>query len=184
MMAILFLFFFLINQKILWSLYILNCLMFTFVWIKFPQWLRICLPMQETQVWSLGQEDSPGGRNGNLLQCSCLEIPTDRGAWWATLHGVTKSWTWLSMHTHTQFFWNDEIKHNIRAWYYVVFFLISFFENQPKRKSQAPRCGPQCLFNAVWFHMTNAFLILKFHEILLPSHFSIPFCWVCLMIRE
>ena len=86
-------------------------------------------------------------------------------------------------HTHTQFFWNDELEHNIWAWY-CVFFLISFFENQPKRESQAPRFGPQRLFNAVWFHMTNAFLILKFHEILLPSHFSIPFCWVCLMIRE
>ena len=31
----------------------------------------------------------------NLLQYSCLENPMDRGAWWATAHGVTKSWTWL-----------------------------------------------------------------------------------------
>ena len=38
----------------------------------------------------------PGGGHGNLLQCSCLENPVDRGAWWATVHGVTKSWTWLS----------------------------------------------------------------------------------------
>ena len=29
-------------------------------------------------------------------QYSCLENPTDRGAWWATVHGVTKSWTRLS----------------------------------------------------------------------------------------
>ena len=35
--------------------------------------------------------------NGNPLQCSCLENPRDRmGAWWATVHGVTKSWTLLS----------------------------------------------------------------------------------------
>ena len=34
---------------------------------------------------------SPGGRNGNPLQYSCLENPTDRGAWWATVHGVTES---------------------------------------------------------------------------------------------
>ena len=33
---------------------------------------------------------SPGGR-GNLLQCSCLENPLDRGTWKATVHGVTKS---------------------------------------------------------------------------------------------
>ena len=34
---------------------------------------------------------SPGGRHGNPLQYSCLENPMDRGAWWATAHGVTKS---------------------------------------------------------------------------------------------
>ena len=31
--------------------------------------------------------------NGNPLQYSCLENPMDGGAWWATVHGVTKSWT-------------------------------------------------------------------------------------------
>ena len=36
---------------------------------------------------------SPGGENGNPLQYSCLEIPMDRGAWWATVHGVRKSQT-------------------------------------------------------------------------------------------
>ena len=39
---------------------------------------------------------SPGERNGNPLQYSCLENPTDGGAWWATFHGVIKSQTWLS----------------------------------------------------------------------------------------
>ena len=43
---------------------------------------------------------APGGGNGNLLQYSCLENSMDRGAWWATVHGVTKSRTQLSMHTH------------------------------------------------------------------------------------
>ena len=38
---------------------------------------------------------SPGGRNGNLLQYSCLENPIDRGAWRATVRGVTKSQTRL-----------------------------------------------------------------------------------------
>ena len=33
---------------------------------------------------------SPGEGNGNLLQYSCLENPTDRGSWWATVHGDTK----------------------------------------------------------------------------------------------
>ena len=34
-----------------------------------------------------------GEGNGNPLQYSCLENPMDREAWWATVHGVTKSWT-------------------------------------------------------------------------------------------
>ena len=33
---------------------------------------------------------SPGGEHGNPLQCSCLENPRDRGAWQATVHGLTK----------------------------------------------------------------------------------------------
>ena len=65
--------------------------------------------MQETrEMWiqSLGQEDSPRRGNGNPLHYSCLENPTDRGAWWAIVHGVTKSWTWLkwlSAHAPTSF---------------------------------------------------------------------------------
>ena len=39
---------------------------------------------------------SPGERNGYPLQYSCLENAKDRGAWWATVNGVTKSRTWLS----------------------------------------------------------------------------------------
>ena len=46
---------------------------------------------------------SPGGRNGNTLQYSCLENSMDRGAWWATVHGVTKSWAWLSDWAHRPF---------------------------------------------------------------------------------
>ena len=38
----------------------------------------------------LGSGRSPGGGNGNLLQYSCQENPRDRGAWYATFHGVTK----------------------------------------------------------------------------------------------
>ena len=50
-----------------------------------------------------GSGRSPGGGNDNPLQYSCLENPMARGAWWATVHGVTKSWTQLNIHTD-----NDE----------------------------------------------------------------------------
>ena len=43
-----------------------------------------------------GSERCPGGGHGNSLQCSCLENPTDGGAWRAIVHGVAKSQTRLS----------------------------------------------------------------------------------------
>ena len=51
---------------------------------------------------SLIPGQSPGEGNGSPLQCCCLENPMDRGAWWATVHRVAKSWTQLKqlMHEH------------------------------------------------------------------------------------
>ena len=46
-------------------------------------------------------ERSLGVGNGNLLQCSYLEISMGREAWWATVHEAEKSWTWLSNWAHT-----------------------------------------------------------------------------------
>ena len=43
---------------------------------------------------------SPGEGKGNPFQYSRLENPMDRGAWWATVHWVTQSWTWLSNWAH------------------------------------------------------------------------------------
>ena len=51
--------------------------------------------------WIPGLGRSPGEGNGNPLQYSCLENPMDRGALWATVHGVTKSRTRLSNFTFT-----------------------------------------------------------------------------------
>ena len=69
---------------------------FTFVG-GFPSGSVKNLPaIQETWVWALGSGRSPGEGNGNPLQYSCLENSTNRGAWQGTIHGVTKSWTWLS----------------------------------------------------------------------------------------
>ena len=48
---------------------------------------------QEIQVQSLGQEDPLEEEDGNTLQYPCLKNPVDRGTWWATVHGVTKSQT-------------------------------------------------------------------------------------------
>ena len=42
---------------------------------------------------------SPGEGNGHPLQYFCLENPMDREVWWATVHGVSKSWTRLRTHS-------------------------------------------------------------------------------------
>ena len=53
----------------------------------------------------------PGEGNGNSLQNSCLGNAMDRGAWWATVHGVGKSWTGLGDYTTTKcrYWWSFHI---------------------------------------------------------------------------
>ena len=62
----------------------------------------------KASAWNVGDQGSiPGsGRscgegNGNPIQHPCLENPMDRRAWYATVHGVAKSWTRLSAFTHS-----------------------------------------------------------------------------------
>ena len=50
---------------------------------------------------------SNGEGNGTPLQYSCLENPMDRGAWWAAVHGVAKSWKWLS--DWTELNWTERL---------------------------------------------------------------------------
>ena len=68
--------------------------------LRFPWWLSgkesSCNAGDAGSIPGLGR--SPGGGNDNPLQDSCLEDPTDRGAWQTTVHKVTKRCTRLSMH--------------------------------------------------------------------------------------
>ena len=60
--------------------------------------------MQEThemRVQIPGSGRSSGGGHDNPLQYSCLENPMDRGAWWATVHGVIES-DMTEANEHTQ----------------------------------------------------------------------------------
>ena len=56
-----------------------------------------------------GSGRSPGERNGNPPQYSCLENLMDRGTWQATVHGVTKSRTWPRDWTTTCLSWLDDL---------------------------------------------------------------------------
>ena len=68
------------------------------------------IPYNEGDLGSIpGLGRSPGERNGNPLQYSCLENPMDQEAWWATVHQVAKSRTRLSDFTslHFIYIFND-----------------------------------------------------------------------------
>ena len=118
--------------------------------------------MQETRVWSLGQEDPPGEGKGNQLQYSCLGNPMDRGAWEVTVYGVTKNWTRLktkqqqvNVGSHfmfarrwkwctwpknkTDFVWQTQKDHILTKW-----------EAQCSSADRAPR-GPSSFWDAIWF---------------------------------
>ena len=58
----------------------------------------------------LGSERSSGGGHGSPLQYSCLENPTDKGVWWAIVHGVAENQTQLkrlSTHTLDMMWWEE-----------------------------------------------------------------------------
>ena len=62
-----------------------------------PLWLSGKEPACQGDIRDMGSIPGtgrfPGGGHSNALQYSCLENPKDRGAWWATVHGVAKSQT-------------------------------------------------------------------------------------------
>ena len=68
-----------------------------------------------------GSERSPGEGHGNTLQYSCLGNATDRGAWWATVHGVAKSRLWLKCLSTNVFFTGTSL--NRYYWFISIKFL-------------------------------------------------------------
>ena len=76
------------------------------IWAKHRTRVRATAPMVKSPPANAGDVRGagsipglgrfPGGSHGNPLQYSCLESHMDRAAWRVTVHGVTKSWTWLS----------------------------------------------------------------------------------------
>ena len=77
----------------------------------------------------------PGGEHGNPFQYSCLENPLDRGAWWATVHGVSKSKTGLKqLSTHTCTIVFEQVNYKI---FFKELFQITF-DLSKTRKPYAP----------------------------------------------
>ena len=96
--------FFIISQSLLKFMFIemvmlSNCLILCHPFLLLPSiFPRIKVFSNELapRIWYPKLRRSPGEGNGNPLQYSCLENFMDRGAWWVTVHGVTKSQRQLS----------------------------------------------------------------------------------------
>ena len=81
-----------------WNIVCLFIYQLTDIWslFPFPVFLSFFIWMHCMALWGEG--------NSTPLQCSCLENPRDGGAWWATVYGITQSWTrmkWLSSSSST-----------------------------------------------------------------------------------
>ena len=63
-----------------------------------------------------------GEGSGTLLPCSCLENPMDGRPWWAAVHGVAKSRTWLSDFTFT-FYWEQKQLEYLNYWGYTLWYI-------------------------------------------------------------
>ena len=109
-----------------------------------------------------GLERSPGEGNGNPLQYSCLENPMDGGAWWATVHWVTKSQTRLSDFTFTFTFFQILVPDAVAS---PLSLLDMKIQGPPQpTRSEFLALGPRKLFNQIskWyfsmFKINNHFL--------------------------
>ena len=99
-------------------------------WAEEPGRLQSMGSLRVGQDWATSLSlslSSIGEGNGNPLQCSCLENPRGRGAWWAAIYGVAQSRTWLKQFSSSSssLFLDLQI---IGWWYWVLFGDIKHFE--------------------------------------------------------
>ena len=125
-----------------------------------------------------GSGRSPGGRQGNPLQCSCLENPVDRGAWRSMVHGVTRSQTrlmrlsmniiqgqvWTTVFRDTCLGGQNEMK-NSKA---VFTRLVVIFEVQEVWQRMCTWRGTTSCVSNLGYHFTYLFCafcnIVEFHK--------------------
>ena len=88
-------------------------------WTEEPGMLQSMGSLRVGHNWATSLSLSCIGEgNGNPLQCSCLENPRNRGAWWAAIYGVAQSQTWLkqlSMHA-----WMHAKIHGFDPWVWKI----------------------------------------------------------------
>ena len=149
-----------------------------------------------------------GEGNGNPLQYSCLENPMDGGAWWATVHGVPRSWTRLSEFTFTFHFSLSYIgegngnplqcscMENPRdggAWWAAIYGVAQSRTQLKRLSSSSSSSNP--FDNHCWMplgnHKLRIHFILHFRPVIMGFlvrffffFFAVSFCFVYKTIRE
>ena len=93
--------------------------------LSFPQVTNFRERVLSSSLEMLGTTCIAGEGNGNPLQYSCLENPMDRGAWWATIHRISKSQTLLGNYTFTQTCISEFRNVQILNRYYDVYIYIA-----------------------------------------------------------
>ena len=101
-------------------------------------------------VLTPGLGRSHGGGNDNPLQYSCLDNPTDRGAWGARVCGVRKSQTQLSTHTHTVLYSIQNTPISLSNFLTVLWDRVSLVNPIPHMRNRLMGLG---LF--VWSHVNK-----------------------------
>ena len=99
----------------------------------------------------------PGEGNGNPLQYSCLENSMDRGAWWATVHGVAKSRTRLSDFTPSLILFQSSCPH------FTDEVARQTDQDVPGRKFTGRGCSQEHLWGMKEVRFRSAILLCAFH---------------------
>ena len=118
-----------------------------------------------------------GERNGNPLQCSCLENPRDGGAWWAAVYGISQSQTWLK--------WRSSSKHkalrpkfnSVESLSRVQFFVTPWTAaHQASLSSLTPVAYLNSCSSRQWCHPTISSSVIPFSSCLqsFPAFGSFP----------
>ena len=114
-----------------------------------------------------------GEGNGNTLQCSCLESPVDRGAWWDVIYRVAQSWTRLKqLSSKQQQQWNPLkqggtiIQGNANK-HFVCFYLGIYYFCYISPHSQSTE----------YIILGELFFVLEHCAYIFTANFSLHFCF-------
>ena len=98
-----------------------------------PDWLEILSKMERSDPY-IGWDDSHQGiyygeGNGNPLQCSCLNNPRDRGAWWAAVSGVAQSQTRLERLSSSSRVYINICQNSLNFTFEICIFYVNYLQS-------------------------------------------------------